>query len=64
MKIVVRKIFLNYVALISAAYDELVKSEAGLIFHDMPQDRRTADLDHRLWFQMALFADSRAEPAG
>ena len=36
----------------------------GIGFHNMPQDRLAADLDHRLRLEMAFFTDAGAEAAG
>src|SRR5260221_1229270 len=52
---VVREILLDHIALVAEADDEIVDAVAGVDFHDMPQDRLAADLDHRFGTRIGLF---------
>ena len=36
----------------------------GILLHDMPEDWHTTNLDHWLWFELAFFANARAEATG
>src|SRR3954470_4373080 len=58
---VVREIFLDLVALISAADDEVGQPMRGVDLQDVPQDRLSADLHHGLRTQRALLADARPQ---
>ena len=64
MQKVVREVVLDDLLLVARADDELVEPLGGESFHDMPQDRPSADLHHRFRFDNRLLADPRAEPAG
>ena len=44
---IIGKIFFDHVAFISEADDEVVDSVVGIYFHDVPENRFAADLDHR-----------------
>src|SRR5581483_1086486 len=61
---IIGEIFLDDVALVAAADHELIHAVARIDLHDVPQDRLAADLDHRLWPQIALFGNPRAKAAG
>jgi hypothetical protein len=61
---VVSKILLDDVALVAGADDKIGDAVRGVNFEHVPQDRLSADFDHRLRLQVRLFADSRAKPAG
>src|SRR6476660_1515892 len=63
MKEVVSKIFLDYVALITQANDEIRQSIMAVDFHDLPQDRTPADLNHRLRLDRSLFRNARTQSA-
>jgi hypothetical protein len=58
MKKVIRKILLNNVSLIPAANNEIIYSMMRINFHNMPQDRLAADLNHRLWLQIRFFRNT------
>ncbi|MOA60389.1 hypothetical protein D3C78_1852500 [compost metagenome] len=49
---IVREVFLDYVALVTKADHEIVDPIVGIRFHDVPDDRLAADLDHRLGAKM------------
>ena len=56
--------FLHHVLLVPQTDHELVESELGIVFHNVPENGPLADLDHGLRLQMALLADSCPEAAG
>src|SRR5205085_4975778 len=58
-----RKVLLDDVALIAQTDNEIGDSVRGIDLHDMPQDRISADLHHRLRAQMGFLRDPRAAPA-
>jgi hypothetical protein len=64
MQEVVDKIFLDNIALISEAHDEIMYSGCGINFHDMPENGHPTDLDHRLRPDCRLFPEPAAETAG
>ena len=51
------------VLLVARADDELVEAEMRVDFHDVPEDRAPADLDHRLGDELRLLPDASAQPA-
>ena len=61
---VVREELLDHVALVAKADDEIVDAVGAVHFHDVPQDRATADFDQRFGAEACLFAQARAEAAG
>jgi hypothetical protein len=64
VKEVVREVFLDEVALVAAADDEVVDLVLRIDLEDMPKDRPTSNFDHRLGTKNRLFAESGAQPAG
>ena len=64
MQEVVLEILLDHVPLVAGADDEFVNPMGGVDFHHVPEDRVTADLDHRFWPQVGFFTQARTEPAG
>ena len=50
MKKVICKIFLDDIALVAQADDEIMDAMMRLDLHDMPEDRLFADRDQRLGF--------------
>ena len=48
MQEVVGEVFLDHVALVAAADHEVIDAVGGVDFHDVPENRLAADLDHRL----------------
>lgn len=60
MQEVIGKILLDDIALVAQADDKIVDAVGRKYFHDVPDDRFTADLDHRLRLEMRFLADSRA----
>src|SRR5690606_1747021 len=55
---------LDHVALVSAAYDEIVESIGGVDLHDVPKNGPAADLDERLRPYRAFLANARSESTG
>ena len=61
IEIIVGEKTLDDIALISQTHNKIVESVMGIFLHDMPQNRLSANFDHRLGFQMRFFADPRSE---
>ena len=57
VKIIIREPFLDHMLLVAAADYKLMKSIAGIHFHNVPQNRLFTYFDHGLRFQMTLLAD-------
>jgi hypothetical protein len=53
---VVGKVFFDEVTLITTANDKVVDAVVGVHFHDVPQNRVTTNLDHRLGTYSGFFA--------
>lgn len=64
MKEVVGEELLDDIAFIAAADNEIVDTVLGIDFKDVPKDRSTADLNHRLRPQTSLFTNTCAETTG
>src|SRR5262249_28986124 len=60
---IVREVFLDQVALVSEADDEVMQAVRRVDLHDVPQDRPAADLDHGLGLHHGLLAQPRAKSA-
>jgi hypothetical protein len=60
---IVREVLLDEISLISATNDEVVDSMLRIHLENVPQDRSTADLDHRLWTHDRFFTKPRPEPS-
>src|SRR5262245_31396199 len=58
---VVCEVFLDDVALISAADHKFIDPVVGVDFHDVPQDRLAADFNHRFGFEVGLLGYSSAD---
>ncbi len=43
---------------------EFVKPVAGVVHHDMPQDRLAADLYHGFWLDFRFLSQTGAQPSG
>ena len=61
---IVSEIFLDQVALVAAADDEVVDAVGGVELHDMPEDGLAADLDHGLGLEVGFFGETGAEATG
>ena len=61
---VVGEVLLDRVALVAETDHEVVDPEVRVELHDVPEDRASAELHHRLRSNDRLFAETRAESAG
>ena len=59
--IVMVEIVLDVISFIAAAYNKLIETKVRINFHNMPQDRLSAYLNHRLWLEVRFFGNARAE---
>ena len=64
MEEVVGEVFLDDVALVSAADDEVVDAVLGVELEDVPEDGSAADFDHGLGAEGGFFTEACAEAAG
>ncbi len=64
MEIVVGEIFLDEIALVSEAHDEVVDAVVGIDLHDVPEDGAAADLHHRLGSNGGLFTEPGTQAPG
>lgn len=55
--------FLDHLLLVAGADDEVLYAVVGVFFHDVPEDRPAADLDHGFGLVLGFFTDARAEAA-
>src|SRR5262245_26978665 len=62
MQKIVHKIFLNYISLVTKAYDKIIEAVMTINFHDVPKDRSPPNLDHGLGLDDRFFANPRAKP--
>ena len=61
---VVGEVFLDQVALVTAANHEIVDAVVGIDLHDVPQDGLAANFHHRLGFEVGFFGNPGAESTG
>ena len=61
---VIGEVFLDYIALVSAADDEVVDAVVAIDLKDVPEDRLTADFNHRLRPKVGFLRQTRAKAAG
>ena len=61
---VVREVLLDEVALVAAADHEVIHAIRDINFHNVPNNRLAADLDHRLGLEVGLFGDAGTETIG
>ena len=61
---VIGEIFLDQIALVAKADDEVVEAVTAVEHHDVPEDRLAADLDHRLGPDLGFLGKAGAEAAG
>jgi hypothetical protein len=61
MQGVIGEILLDHVAPVAQANDEVVNAMGRVDFHDMPQNRLSPDLYHRLGPERRFLADARAQ---
>ena len=64
MKEIVGEIFLDDVATVATANHKVVHAVRGIHFHNVPENRTTADFDHGLWFEMGFLGNSSSESTG
>lgn len=64
VQVVVGEVFLDDVALVATADDEVLDAMGGVELHDVPEDRLAADLDHGLGLEVGFLGKSGAETAG
>lgn len=60
---VVGEVFLDDIALVATADDEVLDAMGRVELHDVPEDRLAADLDHGLGLKVGFFRQSRTEAA-
>ena len=60
---VIGEIFLDQITLVTKADDEVVHAVGRVKLHDVPDDRHSANLDHRLGAHRCLLAQPGAETA-
>ena len=58
---IIRKILLDHILFVAEADHKVVKAVGGIVFHDVPEYRLPANLDHRLWPKITLLRNSGAE---
>ena len=59
-RLVIEEIFLDDVAFVAQAKNELGMTVVGVRLHDVPEDRPAADFDHRLGSIFGFFAQTGA----
>src|SRR5262245_39754187 len=55
MQEVIRKVFLDHIALVAKANNEFVEAIKRIELHNVPDDWFTSDLDHWFWFMLRFF---------
>ena len=61
---IVREIFFDDVLLIACANNEFVVAVMTVQLHDVPENGLAAQFHHRLWLELAFFADAGSIAAG
>ncbi len=61
---VIRKIFLDHVALVATAHDEIVNAERAVDLEDVPENRQAAYLHQRLGTHHGFFGEAGAPTTG
>ena len=64
MKKIIRKKFLDHVALVAEADDEVVDAVVGINLHDVPEDRAAADFHHGLGARGSFFRQPAPKSTG
>jgi len=64
MQKVVGEVFLDQVALVAKANNEIVDAMGGIDLEDVPEDRQAADFHHWFGAEAGFFAEAGAEAAG
>ena len=60
---IVSKIFLNNIAFVPTADNEVVDAVLRVYFHDMPQNRPDTDFNHWFRLQVSFFGNAGAKAA-
>jgi hypothetical protein len=55
MEKVIREVFLDDVAFVATADNKVVNAVRRIHFEDVPQNRATSNLNHRLWLYTGFF---------
>src|SRR5215471_15827341 len=63
MQVIVGEIFLDHIALVTEADNEVCDAVVRVKLHDVPQYRSVSDLDHRLWADTGFFRQPGAHAA-
>lgn len=61
MQEIVREIFLDHIAFVTTADNEIVHAVGRVQLHDVPKDRLATDLDHGFGLKVCFLGDSCAE---
>jgi hypothetical protein len=61
---IVREIFLDDITLLAAAHHKFVDAMRRIALHDVPKDRLSTDLHHRLGTSRCFLADIAQYPNG
>jgi hypothetical protein len=61
MEMIICKILFDYMRFIATTDDKLINPVGGIDLHNMPKDRLSSDLYHRLGFNAAFLADTRSK---
>ena len=64
MKEIVGKPLLDILLLVASTDYKLGMTIIGILFHNMPQNRHTANLNHWLWFKLRFLRYSGAKATG
>jgi len=64
VEVIIGEIFFGDMLLIVGTDDEVVEAMVAVQFHDVPEDRLAADLDHGFGAEVAFFGDTGAQAAG
>ena len=64
VKTVIGEIFLDQIAFVSKADNEVVDAVMRIDLHDVPKDRPPADVHQRLGLHFRDFLETRTDPAG
>ena len=62
MKKVISKVFLDHIALVATADDEVIDAVVAVDLKDVPENRHASHLHHRLGFEMGFFTEAGAQP--
>jgi len=61
---VVQEVASNHVAEVAERHHKLTHAVVRVMFHDVPEDRASAYLDHRLWPDVGFFGEAGPEATG